>query len=122
MYSKKKQKPDQLPLPFTLDLFIKVEDNVHYVTYPADLIIQPGSYMRLTYDGSLWNASEADFMSETGTLDFYGTIFEVDFVKIDINAAKQILSVNGRFTKKSTDGTLIILICDNSIPRKVRIC
>jgi hypothetical protein len=100
---------EALPLTFTLDLLVKVDNNVHYVTYPADLTIEPGSFLRLIYDGSMWSAQEADFSSEEGTLDFYGTIFDVDFVKIEINSKRSVLSVNGRFTKKADDGTLIIL-------------
>lgn len=97
------------PLPFTLDLLIKVSDNISYITYPANLICKSGSYLRLTYDGLDWDAEEAELISEKGTLDFYGTIFDVDNVKVDINASREIVAVNGIFTKKTFDGTLVTL-------------
>lgn len=101
---------EALPLPFTLDLLIKIEDNVHYITYPADLICLPGSFLRLTYDGNMWHAQEADFTSEKGTLDFYGTIFQVENVRFAINEQNNIIIINGTFTKKLPDGTTITLL------------
>jgi len=109
LFQKPERKGEDIPLPFTLDLLIKVQDNVHYVTYPAFLTCLPGSFLRLTYDGNKWNAQEADFVSEKGTLDFYGTTFNVDNVKIEINAQRNILSINGVFTKKAADGTVVTL-------------
>jgi len=100
---------ETLPLPFTLDLMIRLKDNINYVTYPANLVILPNSYLRLTYDGTDWSADEAEFISEKGTLDFYGTIFDVEFVKLDINSQRDILAVNGTFFKKARDGTLVTL-------------
>ncbi|MFO7660274.1 MAG: hypothetical protein R6V77_05120, partial [Candidatus Cloacimonadaceae bacterium] len=98
-----------LPLPFTLDLMIKIDNNVHYVTYPANLVILPGSFLRLSYDGIEWHAKEADFISEKGTLDFYGTIFQVEQVRLIINESNNIIAVNGTLTRKLPDGTQITL-------------
>jgi hypothetical protein len=106
---KHKNKVEDLPLPFTLDLLIVVSENVNYVTYPANLSLLKGSFFRLTYDGKIWDAKEADFMTEKGTLDFYGTVFDVEFVKFEINSQRNIVAVNGTFTKKAADGTLITL-------------
>jgi hypothetical protein len=109
VFQRKPPVKEDLPLPFTLDLLVRLENNINYVTYPAHLLIMPGSFLRLTYDGIEWNAQEADFMSESGSLDFYGTIFEVEFFKVDINARRNILAVNGTFIKKADDGTLVTL-------------
>ena len=100
---------EMLPLPFTLDLLVKIADNVHYVTYPANLICLPGSYLRLNYDGNEFSSPEADFISEAGTLDFYGTIFRVERVRLYINEANNIMSVNGTLTRNLSDGTVITL-------------
>lgn len=105
----KKPRSPEIPLPFTLDLVIRIAENVRYVTYPADLVCLPGSFLRLNYDGKMWSAREANFMSEQGTLDFYGTTFSVEKVKLEINAVSNIILVDGTFTKKSADGTLITL-------------
>ena len=100
---------EQLPLPFRLDLMIRTGDNIHYITYPAHLTCMPGSFLRITYDGMMWNAPEASFSSEKGTLDFYGTVFNCEKVNLEINALNNIITVNGLFTKKASDGTLITL-------------
>lgn len=109
LFQKPERKGEDIPLPFTLDLLIKVQDNVHYVTYPAFLTCLPGSFLRLTYDGNMWNAQEADFVSEKGTLDFYGTTFQVEYVNVEINAQRNIIAINGTFTKKAADGTVVTL-------------
>jgi hypothetical protein len=88
---------------------IIIKDNVHYVTYPANLRCLPESFLHLTYDGNMWNASEAEFQSEQGTLDFYGSIFDVEFVKLVINLQQQITALNGTFIRKAPDGTLVTL-------------
>ncbi|MFB3845370.1 MAG: hypothetical protein ACE14O_06460 [Candidatus Cloacimonadaceae bacterium] len=105
----KKEQTEALPLPFTLDLLIDVGDNIRYVTYPADLTCQPGGFLRITYDGNNWYAEEANFASEKGTVDFYGTIFEVKNAVLVINSKSNVFSINGVFTKKAADGTLITL-------------
>jgi hypothetical protein len=102
-------KQAETPLPMTLDLMIIIKDNVHYVTYPANLRCLPESFLHLTYDGNMWNASEAEFQSEQGTLDFYGSIFDVEFVKLVINLQQQITALNGTFIRKAPDGTLVTL-------------
>jgi len=106
----KKQEIEEIPLPFTLDLLIKIEDNVHYVTYPAFLTCQPGSFLHLVYDGNIWAAKEASFVSEKGTFDFYGTIFNVENVRLVINETNNIIAIDGTLTKKLADGTIITLI------------
>ncbi len=109
VFQRKPEVQEALPLPFTLDLLVKIDNNVHYVTYPADLVCQPGSFLRLTYDGIEWHAKEADFISEKGTLDFYGTIFQVEHVRLIINEANNLIAVDGTLTRKLPDGTLITL-------------
>lgn len=109
LFQKKEELKEQLPLPFTLDLMIKTANNVHYVTYPAFLTTSPNSYLRLVYDGAEWFAWDADFISEKGTLDFYGTVFDVNRVRLEINQTNNIINVNGTFTQKAPDGTLITL-------------
>lgn len=107
--NRQKTQTEEIPLPFTLDLFVELSENVNYVTYPANLNLLKGSFLRLTYDGSQWDAREAEFMSEKGTLDFYGTVFDAEFIKLEINSQQNLIAVNGAFTKKAADGTLVTL-------------
>jgi hypothetical protein len=110
--------PEVIPMPFTLDLKIVIKDNVNYVTYPANVRCLPDSYMRLTYDGTVFNIPDAEFQSEQGTLDFYGSIFNVEFVKLVINLQQNIVSLNGSFIRKAPDGTLITLTVFTNTQKK----
>lgn len=102
-------KPDSYPLPMQLDLLIRVADNVKYITYPANFVVQPGSYMRLTYDGANWAAPEGEFNSEQGTLDFFGTVFNADFIRVAFNDKQNVMGINGTMIKRTPDGSTVTL-------------
>jgi len=97
------------PLPFTLDVLITLGDNVRYTTYPAKLNIQPGGYLLLLYDGLNFTVQEAYFSSERGTVDIFGTVFQVDKVDITMVDSQDVLNVDGVFYKRAPDGTMITL-------------
>jgi len=109
--------PEALPLPMTVDLLLVIKDNVHYVTYPANLRCLPESYLRVVYDGTTWGVPEAEFQSEQGTLDFYGSIFNVEFIKLVINLQQQITALNGTFIRKAPDGTLVTLTVSTNLQK-----
>jgi hypothetical protein len=100
---------EPIPLPFKLDLIIKLEDNIRYVTYPASMDIKPGGFLHLVYDGNQFIAKEAAFNSEKGKIDFLGTVFEAEYLNISIVDAQDLFIIDGAFTKRSPDGTIIIL-------------
>ena len=100
---------EPLPLPFKLDLIIHLEDNIRYVTYPASMDIKPGGFLHLIYDGNEFIAKEAAFNSEKGKIDFLGTVFEAEYLNISIVDAQDLFIIDGAFTKRSPDGTIIIL-------------
>lgn len=100
---------EAMPLPFNLDLIIHLEDNIRYVTYPANMDIKPGGFLHLVYDGHDFAAKEAVFNSEKGKIDFLGTVFEAEYLNINIVDAQDLFIIDGSFTKRSPDGTIIIL-------------
>ncbi len=100
---------DPVPLPFTLDLMIKLADNIRYVTYPANLRIQPGGFLHIVYDGQAWSASEANFVSEQGSIDFFGTVFQAENLTVSILESQNLLDIRGSFIKRAADGTVITL-------------
>ena len=100
---------EAMPLPFNLDLIIHLGDNIRYVTYPANMDIKPGGFLHLVYDGHEFAAKEAVFNSEKGKIDFLGTIFEAEYLNINIVDAQDLFIIDGSFTKRSPDGTIIIL-------------
>lgn len=105
----KRSESEAAPLPFTLDILIKLGENVSYVTYPAKLSIQPGGFLHLMYDGLTFSVPEAFFSSERGTIDIFGTVFQVEKVDINMVESQDLLSVDGVFYKRAPDGTLISL-------------
>lgn len=105
----KRSESDTAPLPFTLDALITLGENVTYVTYPAKLNIQPGGYLHLLYDGLNFTVQEAYFSSERGTIDIFGTVFQVEKVDVTMVDSQDLLNVDGIFYKRAPDGTLITL-------------
>ncbi|MEF3695424.1 MAG: hypothetical protein V3576_08780 [Candidatus Cloacimonadota bacterium] len=100
---------DPAPLPFSMDLLVRIKDNVSYVTYPANIRVNPGSFIHVLYDGQIWSVQEANFSSENGTLDFFGTVFQVDNVNVAIMEAQDLMQIQGNLTRRSPDGTIINL-------------
>jgi len=116
---------EPVPLPFQLDLMIHLRDNIRYVTYPANLDIQPGGLLHLVYDGQTWSAKEANFSSERGTIDFLGTVFQAEYLNINILESQNLFIIDGSFFKRGPDGTIITLRIstdrDNSKPLMERL-
>lgn len=100
---------DPVPLPLTLDLMIRLMDNIRYATYPTNFLIQPGGYLHLIYDGQRWRLREASFTSEQGTIDFFGTVFQAESLNISIIEAQNLTDIQGSFYRRAADGTLITL-------------
>ena len=105
----KKQVAEAAPLPFRLDLMLHLEENVRYVTYPTNMKINPGSYLHLIYDGLTWSLSEANFSVESGTIDFFGTVFEAETMTITMLESQQVMLIQGTFIKRAPDGSTITL-------------
>jgi hypothetical protein len=102
------------PLPFTLDVMVTLGENVVYATYPTRLFMQPGGYLHLLYDGQDFKVQEAFFSSEKGTIDIFGTVFQVDKVDITMIDSQDLLSVDGTFFKRAPDGTMVTLSVSTS--------
>jgi|GEM_PF-251929 len=104
-----KAKSDTVPLPFTLDLLVDLRSNLRYVTYPLNIEVQPSSYIHILYDGNKWKVKDALFTTERGSIDFFGVLFQVDFVSFNMVAAQSVMRVDGSFINRAADGTLIRL-------------
>lgn len=99
---------DKTILPFKLDLMMHFTKNCKYVTYPLDLKTTTDSYLHLLYDQG-WFAYEADFKSEEGTVELFGTTFTVDYAQVRLNPYETLPTIFGSFYKKVADGTTITL-------------
>jgi len=108
--------PDQeaVPLPFNLDVMINLGENVKYITYPANISLNPGGFLHLLYDGQKFSVEEARFTSERGTIDIFGSVFQASKVDILMVDAQNLFNVEGVFYKRAPDGTLITLKAETS--------
>lgn len=95
-------------LPFTLDLIMHFNENIRYVTYPLNLQVND-SYLWLTYKEGDWSAYEAEFNSDSGSLELFGTVFKAEKVNVKITPFETYPYINGRFYNKAPDGTTITL-------------
>lgn len=107
--SGKKPDSDPIPLPFQMDLFVSIGENVRYVTYPTNLNLKPGGFLHLLYDGNAFIVKEIFINSERGTVDFFGTVFEVDNIAISMIDQQDIMNVEGLFYKRTPDGSTVSL-------------
>lgn len=108
---------EAIPLPFTLDVMIKLGENVRYVTYPANLFMQQGAFLHLLYDGLIFSVEEAFFSSERGSVDIFGTVFQVEKVDVTMVDSQDLLNVGGTFYKRAPDGTMVTLRVTTSSDR-----
>ncbi len=96
-------------LPLKLDLKLLFGDNIYYVTYPLNLQIIPGSYLHLVSDDEKFVIKDANFTSEEGTIDIFGTQLFVDYVKVNYDQYDRKIKINATFFKKVADGTFVTL-------------
>ncbi|MDD3283406.1 MAG: hypothetical protein PHY41_08035, partial [Candidatus Cloacimonetes bacterium] len=96
------------------DLRLNIGENVRYVTYPTNLYLSPGGFLHLLYDGNRFIVEEANITSDRGSIDFFGTVFQVDNIAISMIDQQNILSVDGRFYKRTPDGSTIALTVTSS--------
>jgi hypothetical protein len=73
----------------------------------------PKNYINITHKDDEWNVVDAYFSSEKGTLDMFGTTFNLDYAEFTINDEIQEYRVNGSFFKYASDGSLITLNVHN---------
>jgi len=110
----KKPDSDPVPLPFHLNLIVAIGENVRYVTYPTNFYLVPGGYLHLVYDGNRFIVEEANINSERGSMDFFGTVFQVDNIAVNMIDQQNILNVSGTFYKRTPDGSTITLSVSSS--------
>jgi len=97
-------------IPLKLDLILHFEENVRYVTYPLNLLVDPGSYMNLKFDNENFSVTDANFTSESGMIDIFGTQMQADYVQVSISPYENRVNVSGTFFQQAADGTLITLL------------
>lgn len=107
--SGKKPDRDPVPLPFNLNLLVTIGENVRYVTYPTNFFLTPGGFFHLIYDGNRFIVKEANITSERGTVDFFGTVFQVENIALNMIDQQDILNLMGTFYKRTPDGSTITL-------------
>lgn len=105
----KKPDSDPIPLPFQMDIFVNIGENVRYVTYPTNLSLKPGGFLHLLYDGNNFIVKEVFITSDRGTVDFLGTVFQVDNINISMIDQQDIINVEGLFSKRTPDGSTVSL-------------
>ncbi|KQC09542.1 MAG: hypothetical protein APR54_12750 [Candidatus Cloacimonas sp. SDB] len=102
--------PRKYDIPLKLDLILHFEENVRYVTYPLNLLVDSGSYMNLIFDNEKFSVTDADFTSESGMIDIFGTQMQADYVQVKISPYENRVHVSGTFFQQAADGTLITLL------------
>jgi len=103
------KKTPTVNLPLTLDLIFHVGDNIRYLTYPMNLLVNPGGYLNLRYEYGKLKIEDAFFVAEEGSLDLLGTEMKADYVQISLNQFIKGMKISGSFYKKTADGSLVTL-------------
>jgi len=96
-------------LPLDLDLILRFNENIKYVTYPLNVAIDPNSYLHIIYKNGHFSVPDAKITSEKGKLEMFGTNFEAREIQVLMNPYMRKTIIYGSFTKKVGDGSLVIL-------------
>ncbi len=105
-----KKKESEVIYPFSLDLTLKIGDNLHYTTYPINLLMKKGSYLNLIYKDGAFSIPDAFFVSEKGDIDIFGTDMKADYVSVKINKFINGFKLNAEFYKDIPDGTRVTMV------------
>ncbi len=98
-----------LPMPFNLDLWVYIQDNVKYATYPTNFVLTPGGSMHILFDGRKWLPQESSISSEKGMMDFFGTKFTMEYLDFNISGSSKMVTIAGALTHETADGTIVTL-------------
>lgn len=109
MTEEKKQHSEPVVLPLSLDLRLKLGQNVRYVTYPIDIQLKEEGYIWLQYYDGEFHFPDGLFISEAGSIDMFGTNLTLDYMQVELNQFRDGVSINGLFYKRTSDGTMITL-------------
>ncbi|MFC1887735.1 DUF748 domain-containing protein [Candidatus Cloacimonadota bacterium] len=96
-------------IPLRLDLVLHLGENTRYVTYPLNLLVDPGSYMNLKFDNDKFSVTDAYFISESGYIDIFGTQMLADYITVKISPYEKKININGVFYQQASDGTMLTL-------------
>ncbi len=102
-------KTSEFNYPFTMDLMLIAADNINYVTYPTNLLVNKGGYLHLKCENGRLFAADAHFISEEGEIDFVGSRLIADYIQVMLSDLRDEVNIRGTFYKKAADGTLITL-------------
>jgi len=105
----KEEKKTEYYYPFTMDLMLIVGDNINYVTYPTNLLVNKDGYLNLKCENGRMFPAEAHFISEEGEIDFVGSRLAADYIQVMLSDLRNEVNIRGTFYKKAADGTLITL-------------
>jgi hypothetical protein len=113
LVKKKPIGPPPAILPFRLDVIIYCDENSRYITYPANIPVNENSFIHLNYNGEEWLVNQLLISADSGTFDFFGINFRVDYFEVGINpySGEYLL---GELYHKTSDGTTIFLTIDTS--------
>ncbi|MDP8233068.1 MAG: hypothetical protein P9L91_10440, partial [Candidatus Zophobacter franzmannii] len=98
-------------LPFKMDVVLYFDENSRYITYPANIPVKENSFVHLIYNGEIWEVKQILINADSGTFDFFGINFKVDFFEVGINeySGEYLL---GELYHKTSEGTTIFLSID----------
>ncbi len=111
----------RIGVPISMDLMVHFTDNCFYVMNPCNFLVNPDSFLHLIFWDRYIFVKEAMFTSEQGTMDLFGSTFQVDYVEVVVNQymdkkGEEILGLSDYDVKikaslynKTADGTLITL-------------
>ncbi len=98
-------------LPFKLDTILYFDENSRYITHPANIPVRENSFIHLFYDREEWIVKRILLSAESGSFDFFGINFKLDYFEVGMNdySGEYLL---GELYHKTSDGTTILLTID----------
>ncbi len=97
-------------LPLFVDLMLSFQDNVYYKTYPVNLLVDKGSFLRLYYEkDERWELRNGELSSASGDMDLFSSVFTADNVNLRLSKTNSLLDIYAKFEATAVDGNTVTL-------------
>jgi len=97
-------------LPFFMDMVLVFEDNVYYKTFPVNLLVDKGGFLKFHYEkDDKWELTNGKISSSSGDFEILSSVLGAKKVEFRVSKSNSLLELNGEFEATAVDGNTVSL-------------
>ena len=97
-------------LPFFVEMVLVFDDNVYYKTYPFNLLVDKGGYLKFGYQkDEKWELEMGELSSVSGDMEILSSVLSAKKVKLRVSKSNSVLDLDGEFEATAVDGNTVSL-------------